>query len=212
MKNTIGFRAYCVALGIAACMAAPVASATVHRVFPGGSIQAAIDGAAPGDTILVEPGTYLGTDPKYGLRIAKDNLRLIGKVNRGRGEAGKVRVLFAAGSDQKTGVYAAPAGCDYNVAPTASSASNATADDCRASTSAASRSRDSRSTASRPAGWMASSSSRTSRSATSTTASTRRSRRTAWCATTSPTARSTPRCGWPPPRTCASSATSSSAA
>lgn len=115
MKNMIRFRAYCVALGIAACIAAPAASAKVHRVFPNQSIQAAIDAAAPGDTILVEPGTYLGTDPKYGLRIAKNNLRLIGKVNRGRGEAGKVRVLYAAGSDQQTGVYAAPTGCDYNV-------------------------------------------------------------------------------------------------
>ena len=33
--------------------------------------QAAIDTAAPGDTILVEPGKYYGTDKTYGLRIAK---------------------------------------------------------------------------------------------------------------------------------------------
>ncbi|MCM2312920.1 MAG: right-handed parallel beta-helix repeat-containing protein, partial [Steroidobacteraceae bacterium] len=50
-----------------------------------------------------------------GLRITKDNLRLIGKVVPGRGDAGKVRVLFKPNSDQKTGVYAAPSGCDYNV-------------------------------------------------------------------------------------------------
>lgn len=115
MKNTISLRAACASLGIAALMAVPAASATVHRVFPNQSIQAAIDGASPGDTILVEPGTYYGTDAKYGLRIAKDNLRLIGKVVPGRGEAGKVRVAFKPNSGQKTGVYAAPAGCDYNV-------------------------------------------------------------------------------------------------
>lgn len=115
MKNTIRFRACCAALGIAACVAAPTASATVHRVFPNQSIQAAIDAAAPGDTILVEPGTYLGTDPKYGLRIAKDNLRLIGKTDNGKGKPGKVRVLYATDSQQKTGVYAAPVGCDYDV-------------------------------------------------------------------------------------------------
>ncbi len=103
----------CAALALAAFVAAPAADATVYRVFPGESIQDAIDAAAPGDTILVEPGTYVGSDPKYGLRITTDNLRLIGKVNKGRGEAGKVRILASAG--QETGVYAAPAGCDYRV-------------------------------------------------------------------------------------------------
>jgi parallel beta-helix repeat protein len=103
----------CAALAMAAVVAAPAAEAKVHRVFPNQSIQAAIDGASPGDTILVEPGTYVGSDPVYGLRITTDNLRLIGKVNKGRGEAGKVRIL--AGGAQKTGVYAAPAGCDYFV-------------------------------------------------------------------------------------------------
>jgi hypothetical protein len=98
---------------------ATVAQAAVHKVYPGewpdGDIQGAIDRASPGDTILVEPGVYTTTaadNPKnarFGLRISTDNLRLIGKVKKGRGEDGKVRILPSPG--QQTGVYAAPAEC-----------------------------------------------------------------------------------------------------
>ncbi len=95
-------------------VSATAAQAAVHRVYPGDSIQAAIDIAAPGDTVLVEPGEYQEIDNgRYGLRIQKDNIRLIGKVKKGRGEAGKVRLVV--NQLQETGVYAAPAGCDYDV-------------------------------------------------------------------------------------------------
>ncbi|MFK8032176.1 MAG: right-handed parallel beta-helix repeat-containing protein [Gammaproteobacteria bacterium] len=91
--------------------------ATVHRVFEGESIQATIDVAAPGDTILVEPGEYVeSASSRYGLRITTNNLRLIGKARNSHGHPGKVRLIFNDADDsmQETGVYAAPAGCEYD--------------------------------------------------------------------------------------------------
>ena len=107
------FRGFGTLIGVAVFLVTTGANAAVHRVFPGDSIQAAIDKAMPGDTILVEPGEYRETDNgRYGLRISTDNLRLVGKRVKGIGDAGKVRLF--ANEDQETGVYAAPAGCEYD--------------------------------------------------------------------------------------------------
>ncbi len=104
----------CTLLAIALFASATTANAAVLSVDPGESIQAAIDAASPGDTILVEPGVYQEPgNADFGLRITTDNLRLIGKVNKGQGEAGKIRVVHTG--TQETGVYAAPAACGPGV-------------------------------------------------------------------------------------------------
>jgi parallel beta-helix repeat protein len=83
----------------------PAASSAATRIIvrPGQSIQAAVDSASPGDTILVKPGTY--SEPGVGcpanpaqtcaVAITKDNIRLIGLTQGAR----QVSVVNPGGQD-----------------------------------------------------------------------------------------------------------------
>ena len=106
-----------VAIGLAAGAAVlgfPVASGASMTIIvrPGHSIQAAVDAASPGDTILVEPGRY--TEPGVAcpanpaqtcaVAITKDNISLIGLT---RGER---RVAVANPGGQDVGIQVARTG------------------------------------------------------------------------------------------------------
>jgi hypothetical protein len=100
----------------AMCFSATAAQAMVHYVYPGESIQAAIDMAVPGDSIIVEPGVYKEKSNKtYGLRIYRNDIRLIGKTRKKKGQGRTNRVRLLQHKNQETGVYAAPDGCDYDM-------------------------------------------------------------------------------------------------
>lgn len=60
---------------------AGAAPAAVHVVVPGGSLQAAVDAAAPGDTVLVRPGVYgAARGARSVVHVRTDGLTLIGSL------------------------------------------------------------------------------------------------------------------------------------
>ncbi|WP_202238551.1 right-handed parallel beta-helix repeat-containing protein [Actinacidiphila reveromycinica] len=77
------------AVGVAG---APARAAAVRVVHPGESIQAAVDAAAPGDTVLVLPGTYRGS-----VQITTPDLTL-----RGTGAGSTVLAPATAASDPQS--------------------------------------------------------------------------------------------------------------
>jgi parallel beta-helix repeat protein len=65
---------------LAILWAPATASAAETVLYPGDSIQAAVDAAEPGDKIIVMPGVYYGpANARRAVRIKKDGIRLIGK-------------------------------------------------------------------------------------------------------------------------------------
>ncbi|MCK6554581.1 right-handed parallel beta-helix repeat-containing protein [Candidatus Binatia bacterium] len=73
------------------------------KVFPGSSIQAAVDAAAPGTTIVVMPGLYEETHGgQNAVSVRKDGIRLIGR------KYGHDRVVLKAVPGQKNGVVVEP--------------------------------------------------------------------------------------------------------
>ena len=87
------------ASGLSVVWAPAAAPAATHTVNPGESIQAAVDAAAPGDTVKVMPGDYTETRGigRGGVRITKP-LKLIAKSKPSKGV--KVRILPGAGADR----------------------------------------------------------------------------------------------------------------
>jgi parallel beta-helix repeat protein len=92
-------------VGIAILCAPPTVRAATWTVNPGESIQDALDNASPGDTVAVMPGTYQETHGgENALTVNKDDIRLIGKVKKSLGEAGKIKLVPGAGNE--TGILA----------------------------------------------------------------------------------------------------------
>ncbi|MFQ5668008.1 MAG: NosD domain-containing protein [Candidatus Binatia bacterium] len=91
-------------LGLAVLVMGLPARATVV-VQPGGSIQAAIDAAPPGEKILVRPGVYREGMPGdvVALTITKDNIKLIAKSTRTN------PVILENAGSQGFGIWVSPA-------------------------------------------------------------------------------------------------------
>jgi hypothetical protein len=85
---------------------APAAPAATYTVNPGESIQAAVDAAAPGDTVKVLPGDYQTAVPagSAAVRITKP-LKLVAKSKIADG----IRVRILPGPGQTDGIVVEPA-------------------------------------------------------------------------------------------------------
>lgn len=83
-------------------------------LYPGQSIQDALDGAADGATIRLSPGDYTEEgNPVYGLRVTHNNVRLVGATTCDGREKKAVTTRILHSGEQQVGVYAAPDGCEY---------------------------------------------------------------------------------------------------
>jgi parallel beta-helix repeat protein len=102
------------AVTLAFALAMPLSAvAAVRHVGPGDSIQAAVDAASPGDTIVIAPGTYhepgrpCPTDPSHtcAVVVGTDDLTLVGQgpaVLENAGEQDQGLVFVRDGADGAT--------------------------------------------------------------------------------------------------------------
>ena len=118
MARRIAARGIAIALAAGAAvlgfpgLSAGAATAATITVLPGQSIQAAVDAASPGDTILVEPGTYnepgvacpANPAETCAVAITKDGITLIGLTR------GQQRVVLANPGGQDVGIQVAKTG------------------------------------------------------------------------------------------------------
>lgn len=79
----------------------PARAATV-TVRPGQSIQAAVDRAVPGSTVVVFPGTYRESGWPHAITVTKDGIRLVGRSRPGH------PVILEAVANQRNGLWVSP--------------------------------------------------------------------------------------------------------
>src|SRR5215472_3648839 len=72
-------------------------------VHPGDSLQAAIDAAPPGATIIVKPGIYQGPGGTRAITITQDGIHLVGAARRNQ------PVVLQQTGSQTHGIWVSPA-------------------------------------------------------------------------------------------------------
>jgi parallel beta-helix repeat protein len=93
-------------LSCAIAWAPTAAIAARITVSPGGSIQAAVNSASPGDTIIVMPGDYTENNPGPAAVTINKPLKLIAKS---KPPGVRVRILPYPGQNQQHGILVEPA-------------------------------------------------------------------------------------------------------
>ncbi len=88
-------------LVLALAAGAPAKTVTVR---PGESIQAAVDSAKPGATIVVLPGVYHEPGTASAVTVTRDDIRLVARTRRGGAP-----VVIEASGGQTDGVWVSPA-------------------------------------------------------------------------------------------------------
>jgi nitrous oxidase accessory protein NosD len=96
-------------LGLTVAYAPTPAAAGAIKVYPGESIQAAVDAAVPGDKIVVYPGTYTETHGGFNAVRVNKSLKMLGKSK------GTEKVVLLAGPGQEDGIVVEPDSGDPDI-------------------------------------------------------------------------------------------------